>query len=69
MLEVLGLLVGGLMLTFLISRLILWALRDRRGGFLKLSLAHLASGAICCILVTVGLAKGGLFDWGVGINM
>jgi hypothetical protein len=64
--ELLGQLVGGLIPTFLISRLILWALSRWRGGFAKLSLAHLVSGAICWILATVGYANGGPLDWTVG---
>ena len=67
--ELLGLLVGGLIATFMISSLILWVLRRWRGGFLKLGLAHLASGAICCLMVTVAFANDGPFGWAVGINM
>jgi hypothetical protein len=67
--ELLVLLVGGLIPTLLISRLILWALRGWAGGFLKLSIAHLVSGAVCWIVATVVYSHGGPLDWTAGLNL
>lgn len=62
-------LVGGLFATFLISRSILWALRGWAGGFLKLSIAHLTSGAACWLLAAMAFAQSGSPAWAVGINL
>ena len=62
-------LVGGLLPTFLFSRLILWALSAWAGGFLKLSIAHLVSGAASWIGAAAAYAHGGPLAWAAGINL
>lgn len=59
MLEILGALVP----TFLISRLVLWTMKRWNGGALRLVVGNLFSALICGALGGLGYADGGPFSW------
>jgi len=58
----LAMLVGALVPTFLISRLLLW-LTKRWSGIGRLAFAHLVSGALSCVLSALGHADGSSMNW------
>jgi len=59
-------LIGGLLITFLISRLILLILKKWNGGVTKLAVAHTISFAICLTAYAFGSADGGAPQWTAG---
>lgn len=53
--------IGALVPTFLISRLILWLMRSWQGGVRRLALAHCTSLLLAAFIGGMGLADGGAF--------
>ncbi|WP_421917385.1 hypothetical protein [Mesorhizobium sp.] len=58
-----AMLLGALVPTFLLSRLLFWASRRWNGGVLRLVLLHLISGVLACIASAYGNADAGAPDW------
>jgi len=59
--------VGGLVPTYLLSRLFFRLFRTKRSDGLELSLAHIASWVVCAALAGWGAADGGPYKWDAGI--
>jgi formylglycine-generating enzyme required for sulfatase activity len=57
----LGQLIGALVPTFLVSRLLLWLLRGWNAGLGRLAFAHILSLLICALIAGMGRADGGAF--------
>lgn len=58
----LGMAVGALVPTFLVSRLFLWAAKRWKGTGAVI-IANALSGAVCCIISALGHADGGPLNW------
>lgn len=56
-----GMAVGGLIPTFLISRLMLWLTRSWDGGAPRLILVHTLSWIVMSFIAAMGMADGGAF--------
>lgn len=56
-----GQLIGGLLATFLLSRLLLWATRTWAGGVTRYLVAHSLSLALAALIGGMGMANGGAF--------
>lgn len=54
-------LIGALIPTFLVSRLLLWVLRSWNAGVRRFAVAHAGSWLICGFLGGMGMADGGAF--------
>jgi hypothetical protein len=59
----LGMLIGGLVPTFLFSRLMLFILKRWKGGARRLVVAHCVSLLICVVLGGFGFSRHGEFAW------
>lgn len=57
-----AMILGALVPTFLVSRLLLW-LSKRWSGIGRLVLVHLVSAAAACVISALGHADGGSLDW------
>jgi formylglycine-generating enzyme required for sulfatase activity len=57
----LGQLIGALVPTFLVSRLLLWLLRGWNAGLGRIAFAHTLSLLICALIAGIGRADGGAF--------
>jgi len=57
----LGQIVGGLVPTFLVSRLLLWLMRSWQGGVQRIALAHAVSLLLAALIGGMGMADGGSF--------
>lgn len=57
-----GTLVGALLPTFLLSRLLLWIFRQPR-TLVKAIFANLSAALFACVLSAFGHADGGPLDW------
>lgn len=53
--------IGALIPTLLVSRLILWLMRTWKGGVTRLCVAHTFSLAIAALIGGMGMADGGAF--------
>ena len=56
-----GHLIGGLMATFLVSRLIMRVFRSWNERYKKITIVHLLSFLIICLVAGMGMADGGAF--------
>ncbi|MCZ4280738.1 hypothetical protein O4H49_08110 [Kiloniella laminariae] len=54
---------GGLVPTYLLSRLALYLLKKWEGGIGRLAAGHVASLALCTVIAGFGMADGGSFAW------
>lgn len=63
-----GYLVGALIPTFIVSRLVLLCFRWWRGGAWKAVVVHLISWPICGALGALGAADGGAIDIVAGMD-
>lgn len=61
-----GQLIGGLLITLLISRLLLLILKKWNGGLTKFAVVHVVSFAICAVAYAFGSADGGPPNWSAG---
>lgn len=57
-----GAIVGAMVPTFLISRIFLW-ITKRWKSMWQISLCHIASGLLSCLISALGHADGGPLDW------
>lgn len=53
--------IGGLIPTFLVSRLLLWLMRSWDGGISRLVVAHIFSWLVAAFIGGLGMADGGAF--------
>ena len=53
--------IGGLIPTFLVSRLLLWLMRSWEGGISRLVVAHIFSWLVAAFIGGLGMADGGAF--------
>lgn len=65
--RLIGQLFGAFIITFLLSRLILWLSKNWHGGFGRLVAAHGLSLLICWVAYAFGSADGGPLNWSGGV--
>ncbi|RWI42825.1 MAG: hypothetical protein EOR88_26510 [Mesorhizobium sp.] len=58
-----AMLLGALVPTFLLSRLLLWVTKSWNGGVLRLLLVHIICGALAVVASAYGYSANGAPDW------
>ena len=58
---ILFMMIGGLIPTFLVSRLLLWIMRSWDGGIARLAVVHTFSWFVMAFVGGMGMADGGAF--------
>ncbi|RWE02052.1 MAG: hypothetical protein E5V92_21480 [Mesorhizobium sp.] len=58
-----AMLLGALVPTFLLSRLLLWITKRWNGGVLRLLLVHIICGALAVVASAYGYSHNGAPDW------